>query len=259
MKRSIVPGILLFLIAMVSGCIFSSDDPKEEKKGTIQGKVTMIFTGEPVANVKVMLVNKNAELDTTTGANNRAAFVDSALTDAEGEYVIDNIPPGNYGVAPIPSDADTAAVYRFTPAQDAGSYEFVMNGETRTVNFIAESQSYPGADNDSIRLRVTLLIDIPYYISNVTWERRAVLAGASIFKTPVDCGQVTEFLIEEPLGFMGDLYSEDNLFRINLIYQSDVDFTERERSFFVGFAFRTPLLDSSWEYNVMTGRLVGPK
>ncbi len=145
MKRKVVAVTLLLVAAVVSGCIFSSDDNKEVKKGKVSGKITMTITGEPVANVKVMLINRNAKIDTVNYANNRAAFVDSTITNANGEFVIDNVSPGRYAVAPVNSTTDPTRVFSFAPSQNSGQYEFSLDGESRTVDFIAENMNSAGA------------------------------------------------------------------------------------------------------------------
>ncbi len=144
MKRALALGMLLCVALSATGCIFSSDDDKDVKKGKVSGKISMIITGEPVANVKVMLLNQNAKIDTVNYANYRAALVDSAFTDANGEFVIDGVAPGKYGVVPVNSETDTTHVYKFSLSGDTGSHKFSLNGESRTVNFIAENTNYPG-------------------------------------------------------------------------------------------------------------------
>lgn len=154
MKRILFPSLLLLFLATVSGCIFDSNDDKETEKGTVKGKVSMIITGEPLANVKVMLVNTDVKADTVHYENNRRAFIDSAFTNADGGYAIDNVPPGNYGVVPLWEDS--TAAYTFSPAQDSEFHKFSMDGETVTANFMAEKLSVPGADDQIFEISITL-------------------------------------------------------------------------------------------------------
>jgi len=112
----------------------------------------MIITGEPVAGVKMMRVNKDAKIDTVNYTNNRKDFVDSALTDGDGEYFIDHVKPGNYGIVPVYEDSTEA--YRFSPAGESESYEFSLNGETRAVNFKAEKLTTPGAESGYFTIKV---------------------------------------------------------------------------------------------------------
>jgi hypothetical protein len=51
MKRALHLGMLALIIAMVSGRIFRSDDKKEEKKGAIKGKVSLVITEGPLSGV----------------------------------------------------------------------------------------------------------------------------------------------------------------------------------------------------------------
>ncbi len=257
MKRLPVFVIPFVAILFVSGCMFDSDDDKDAKKGSVSGKITMIVTGEPVAGVKVMLVNRNAAIDTVDYTDNRAAFVDSELTDAEGRYAISGIAPGSYGVVPV--FGDSTAAYKFTPGQSAGSYAFAMNGDARTVDFITEKRSYPGADSETFKLWVTIKISPLYIIESVTYARRAFSMTMPFFKTPVECGAVSEFLIGETMGYWEDIYSEDNLFQVKVLYHSDVDFTERVKTFYVGYMLRALPLESWWTYDFATGKLVVQK
>jgi len=253
MKRPLACATLLLAILFVSGCMFDSDDRDEVKKGSVAGTITMIVTGEPVAGVKVYLVNTAAKVDTVDFTDNRAAFVDSAVTGADGRYAITGIATGEYGVVPI--FGDTAAAYRFSLTQNSGPYGFAMNGEARTVDFIAEKSVYQGADTELIKLWVTINADIPYFIANVSYARRAYALTTPFFKDPVDCGAVSEFLIQEPVGHFDGTYSEDNMFRVVVEYQSDVDFTPRSRTFYVGYMLTTPHLESWWTYDIKTGKL----
>ncbi len=140
MKRSFALVTLLFVVAFASGCMFDSDDKVNVKKGSVSGKITTIVTGEPVRGVKVVLVNTDAKIDSSDYSKNRAAIIDSAFTDASGRYVIDGIAPGDYGVSAIFSDS--TAVYKLSLSGDSPSYEFAVDGDSHTVNFIAEKKNF---------------------------------------------------------------------------------------------------------------------
>ena len=152
MKRFIFLGIIALTVMMISGCIFDSDNDKKSdsvKKGSVSGTVKTTVTDEPVAGIKVMLIDRSVKGDSTTLRNSVKAFVDSAITDAGGKYVIDNIAPGNYGVYPV--NADTTVTYKFAVSASPDSCAFQINGESRSVNFTAEKLSVPAwSDEDAI-------------------------------------------------------------------------------------------------------------
>jgi hypothetical protein len=77
-------GAFTVLVATVA---FASSAWAQGTTGTIRGKVTDQSTGDPLAAVNVMLL----ELDGT-------ATTMGAFTNAEGDYVVINVPPGRYKV-----------------------------------------------------------------------------------------------------------------------------------------------------------------
>jgi hypothetical protein len=179
----------------------------------------MIVTGDPVAGVKVMLVNKNANIDTTDYAKNAVAFVDSAITDANGAYMIDGVKPGDYGVVPL--NADSTATYKFSAAQGSGPYEFSMNGETRTAHFIAEKMDVPGADGsvftivlylknaNSVDSKVNMFIQRRYWTMFFSfWEKDLIYAPEYIDST------TRRVYMQFPYGYTSLFYTLDNWFKV---------------------------------------------
>lgn len=222
MKRFQVPGLLLLIVTMASGCLFGSDDEKDVKKGSVSGKITMIVTGEPTANVKVYLVNMDAKVDTVNYTNNRKAFVDSAVTGASGEYVITGIKPGNYGVVPI--YPDTSAVYTFSLGGDSSSYRFAMNGEPHSVNFIAEKKDYPGADSDKFKIKIFIHAHnwgsyyeetLGYTVLRKYWASFVPIYDydetSQFYLNDQFQGEIT---LEKPYGWTCLFYTLDNYFKI---------------------------------------------
>jgi len=249
MKRFVSFVFVIFVAYAVSGCLFDSDDDKEVKKGVVKGKVSMIVTGDPVANVRVYLVNMDAKIDTVDYANNQKAFVDSALTNVSGEYVLNNVGPGKYAVVPVTSSTDTVSVYRFTPAKDSGPYEFSMNGETRTVNFAAEKVNYPGAtttgdyridiilapDGTDSKFNVyyrTWILFIPYWDGPYTY-----------YKSP----NYDTIIFGAPYGFTTLLLTHDNYYKFELLSNGD--------TFEIGYPLINPPVYSKYEWNKTTKTL----
>ncbi len=224
MKRSMVPGMLLFVIAVISGCMFDSDNDKDVKKGTVSGKITMIVTGEPVANMKVYLVNMDAKIDSVDYPNNRKAFVDSATTNASGEYIISGVKPGSYGVVPV--FEDTTAVYQFSLNGDSASYKFAMNGESHSVNFIAEKKDYPGADGDKFTIKITIQAHHwgnyhetirGYSVLRRHWELFIPLYDYnSTSQTFFNSDYTGEITLKKSYGWTCLFYTLDNYFQINI-------------------------------------------
>ena len=142
---------MICVVALTSGCIFDSDNDKKTdstKKGVVSGTVKLTITSDPVMGVKVMLINRDVNGDSVNIRDNTKAFVDSAITDSAGKYIIGNIAPGNYGVYPV--NADTTVTYKFTSPASMDSCMFAMNGESYTVDFIAEKISVPGFNDGQI-------------------------------------------------------------------------------------------------------------
>ena len=176
------------VVALTSGCIFDSDnDSKSDstKKGSVSGTVKLTVSGDPVVGMKVYLINTKISVDPTDADAilSRSAFVDSAVTDANGKYSITNITPGTYGVTPVNEDSTT--VYTFTQSASSDSCVFSMNGNNRSVNFIAEKKDYTGIinkDSDLITDSITFENIAGYYnnggeVSMVILRRSWLISG----------------------------------------------------------------------------------
>ncbi len=268
MKRTVAFCMLLCVAASVSGCIFSSDDDKDVRKGKVSGKIAMTITGEPVANVKVMLINRNAKIDTVEYTNNSRAFVDSTVTDANGEFVIEGIVPGNYSVAPV--NGDTTKVYRFTYAEGSNSSGFTVNGDAHTVDFIAENTGYPGASGSWYEFTITVYVtDIynagqaQYLVDSIEIYRRQWCGSIPIlvYMESTVLQQIDGrlcFQIYAPMGFSDSVQGVENFFRIKMKYwkYSELSNIIRERSFNIGFTLNQTPESSIWEYSISKGKLI---
>ncbi len=251
MKR-LIPASLFVVLAFVTGCVFDSDD-NDTKKGSISGKVTMIVTGEPVAGIKVMLVNKDTKVDTTDYSKNASAFVDSAMTGADGTYTIDGIKPGNYSVVPI--NADSVATYKFSLSQDSDTYVFSMNGESRKVNFFAEKIIAAGADGSVFT--IVLYLKNGSYVQSVlnTLINRRYWVGflpfiqhALSYKPEVVDNTTQKILFQSTYGYTALFYSLDNWFTVWPGGDNDCEFE-------FGFPISSTPAYSVFEYDFNTKTL----
>ena len=180
MKLTRIMLPLMCVVALTNGCIFDSDNNKSDsaKKGSVSGTVKLTVTGDPVVGMKVYLINTNTSVDSTNGESirRRSAFVDSAVTDANGKYSITNIAAGRYAIAPV--NEDTTTVYTFTQSASSDSCMFSMDGNSLSVNFIAEKTDHTGIiyeDSDIIIDHITYGNIDKYYKSGTvsrTYSRR---------------------------------------------------------------------------------------
>lgn len=253
MKRWILLAIPALLFA-VSGCVFDSNDDKPDvKKGSISGEVKMTVTGEPLSGIKVYLVNTSAAIDTVDFTKNRKALVDSAVTGADGKFSLTGVAPGNYGVVPMNAAGDTANVYRFAPDQNSGPYQFSLNGESRTVNFIAEKLNSAGADGDNY-FEITLYVkNAPYLYHDAIILRRNWTLFIPIYDQPYVCeatdeaNDVHRIRIVASYGYTALFYTLDNYFAVRL--------DNGLRDVFLGFTNAFTPDESTFEYDYATQEL----
>ncbi|MFD2565168.1 carboxypeptidase regulatory-like domain-containing protein [Aquimarina rubra] len=81
MKKYIIKTIAIFTLLMISSC--SEDTIDLEGLGAVKGRVVAVGTNEPLENVKI-----------STNPSSSTVF-----TDANGEYLIENIPSGDYSLS----------------------------------------------------------------------------------------------------------------------------------------------------------------
>lgn len=263
MKRLFIFGILLFAVT-ISGCIFDSDNDKKAdtvKKGSVSGTVLLTVTKAPLANMKVYLIDKDAKIDMVNYEDNRNAFVDSAMTNSEGNYVIKNIAPGNYGV--VPMNEDTTAVYKFSTSANSDSCRFSMNGDSLSVNFIAEKTDYPGlTESDMVAVTVTFLNPDQSDILGVTYERRTWALFIPVWENPVvlddriqkhDDG--SSFISQSFYkGYTALLWSVDNTWRFTVTYQKKGEIRDKNASFIITYPLG-PATFGEFTYDTLTGTL----
>lgn len=261
MKRAFTLLLLAATLLVFSGCVFDSDDEDDAdvKKGSVRGTVKAMFTNDPVENVKVYLINRAAEIDSVSLDGNRAAFVDSAMTGADGTYEIADIAPGAYCVAPVYIDSLTA--YRFTPGANSDPYEFSMNGETRTVNFIAETMSSQGAEADRFHIDVIFPKSDQHTLLTVSRERKYYSFFVSYWDNYYlvnfifDKGDKDSISIFECYGYTAVLWTITNEFRYTVVYTSPGSSERKTATFEFGFGLTGVPEYSKWEYNIPTQTL----
>ncbi|WP_405205467.1 carboxypeptidase regulatory-like domain-containing protein [Aquimarina sp. LLG6339-5] len=81
MKKYIIKIITVFMVFAITSC--SEDTIDLEGLGAVRGRVVAVGTNEPLENVKI-----------STNPSSSTVF-----TDADGEYVIENIPSGDYSLS----------------------------------------------------------------------------------------------------------------------------------------------------------------
>jgi hypothetical protein len=248
-SRILLP--LMCVVALTNGCIFDSDNNKSDsaKKGSVSGTVKLTVTGDPVVGMKVYLIKTHTTVDSTDADAilSRSAFVDSAVTDANGKYSITNVAPGNYGVAPV--SEDTTAVYTFTQAAGSDSCAFSMNGNSLSVNFIAEKADYPGViyeDSDYIIDHVSLTNSGKPFENTVTYvayKRHWVVFVPFLSEECRVTVKVGGFITKYLPGYTGVLYTDDNCF----FYEITIPNSTKVHKFSIYHPLSTPA-GSKFEY-----------
>lgn len=131
---------LTCLVIGIGGC---QNNPVAPIMGSVSGIITMSgafgMNSTPLAGVTVWLINRDFKPDTVNLQNNKAAFIDSAVTDTNGRYTISITKAGNYGVVPMPGTQN----YIFSLAEKSDSCLFTVNHENQTysVNFTTPDPS----------------------------------------------------------------------------------------------------------------------
>jgi hypothetical protein len=148
MKTNITRVILLSAVVFTLFCQCKEDD---SITGTISGTITL-ETGSALSGFQLYLIDYDFEADTLNFENNRAAFIDSTVSDALGAYRFTNIPKGNYAVVPLPGELQ----YRFSyaPISDENPVSVGNEKQEYTLNFTAQDMSMFDAGQFTIRLNI---------------------------------------------------------------------------------------------------------
>ncbi len=141
--------VVLLAVTAFTGC-------KKDPIGSVSGTITVYdpttpLVKTPVDSIMVYLINMDFKKDTVNPEKNRAALIDSTITDAAGKYSFTALPEGNYGVTP----GFTLKSYRFLPdnsGQDA-TFSIAADATDHEINFTAP---IPDAGNDGDNFHMTI-------------------------------------------------------------------------------------------------------
>jgi len=147
--------IIIALALLFSAC------QKEEQQPAVTGSISGTLTTydpatplltTPAEGIKLWLVNYDYPFDTVTYIGNEKAILDSAFTDARGNYSFSNLSFGNYAVAPV---ADTAG-YRFEPTDPELSLPIALT-ETDPSQEVSYSAAWPGGENTGFTIHLEVV------------------------------------------------------------------------------------------------------
>ncbi|RJP66538.1 MAG: carboxypeptidase regulatory-like domain-containing protein [Ignavibacteriales bacterium] len=122
-------------IFLFYGC--KAENSVEPVLGSVSG--TVVFTNDlygnnsPIAGITVYLINNDFVVDSVIYKNNKAAIVDSAVTDSSGKYKIANIKSGSFSVIPV-INPENNRLYLAT-GSDANSFSVNSEKQNYNVNF----------------------------------------------------------------------------------------------------------------------------
>lgn len=152
-------NITSYAVILLTGLSVLNSCTKEPLTGSVSGTLTAYdpfdpITQIPLKGIKVYLFDTEHETDTLTYDPDRKAVLDSAFTDASGNYLIENIPEGEYAVVPMPGSHG----YAFSLANDSVTARFSINEESLSysVNFRSPSLG-SGFDETPYTIHVSII------------------------------------------------------------------------------------------------------
>jgi hypothetical protein len=205
-------GLIALLPVILNSCW------EKPLTGSVKGVVYVTDPADqqiktPRKGIRVYAVNSDYELDSSDYANNEAAVAGVDITDANGEYLIEEIPEGNYSVIPVPD----SIMYRFRPDSDQDTLKFrITEGSVEhTVNFSAPG---PGPADDGFHIRLTVINRPDGGL--VTFYRPIFLYNIVPTFNPVDVDGYTRFndndlTLDLHFGIIHNLYVVGNNFKIH--------------------------------------------
>lgn len=161
--------------------LFSCKKEQTPATGSISGSINTYESATPllltpVKNIKLYLINAGFKFDTVTSTGNRAAIVDSTVSDARGTYRFSNLAFGKYYVSPLP---DTAG-YRFETVPEGNTAPLTIS-EASPDQSLSFSSPWPGGDNSKFYVTITVYNATTgdYYI----WRRQQFITFIPFFST----------------------------------------------------------------------------
>jgi hypothetical protein len=244
MKIRIKTAVLLLILILLSSCRQSTS---LSSGGTIIGLITNPFTQAGVADVIVYLLSADTEIDTVT-FENRHAFVDSAVTDTNGAYTLEDIEPGSYGIFP------RSPTMMFKPDTSSDPHIFdIEDDDTYTVNFLLEPPKVQtGVMTITVDVKGSGFRDaewplicrqewglfVPY------WSEWSYLGSSKFLPNDVD-PTFCRMVAYEPYGYTAVVVTVTNKFKIKF----------PNHFIYISFGLSNAPAESYWEYNTDTGEL----
>jgi hypothetical protein len=229
-------SIFRLLFISVLGIVFTqigcSESIVDPIYGTATGKIVlkneMGGTEIPIPGIMVCLINTDFILDSLNYENNKAAILDTAITDAKGIYTFSNIKNGNYAATPIPGNSG----YKFFHNTSTDSYLFSINeGKKRySISFFSNDPTIFDAGNITIRI---IWKDVPIFPDGDDYphfgiiSRRVQRYGSVSTYTNLNNSIFTYSRTLSPMdyqfshGYSAEFYTLTNIFEFKFIHYSD--------------------------------------
>jgi len=210
--------VKLFMIIIFAGIIMMSSCKKDLIDRSVKGTIS-IYDPEfpldkaPIEGIKVFLVDTDFVVDSIDYSHNEAAIIDEAVTNFEGEYLITDIPLGNYAIVPIPD----SIMYRFELESEEGSEKFSVGEESQVHlrDFTAKEQK---DIDDDFQIHISIInrpnggsisITRPVFLFNIFPTYSSVSIDGSF------SSEAEETTLDLHFGIFGYLYVVSNNFRVN--------------------------------------------
>lgn len=205
------------LIVAVTLSVLLSSCTKEQTTGSVSGTISRYHPESPdqktpIEGISVFLIDTDFVVDSSDYSHNEAAIIDQALTGADGQYLMDQIPLGNYAVVPVP---DTI-MYRFELTNDADSVKFAIREDA--YDYSLDFTAAEPEDKDAV-FQIQLSIINRLGGGSISISRPVFLFN--IFPTyyPVRMhgelqSDADDLMLNLPYGIFGYLYVVSNNFMV---------------------------------------------
>jgi len=121
---------LIFVLLIFLSCSKEDATPVATIKGKI---ISPMGENTGIPDIKVFLIDADFKIDTVTYKNQKA-FIDSTVTNSQGEYAFDIYKPGHYAV--YPKGNENFKTFAFADQEMSSKIE-VKEGESKTIDFKA--------------------------------------------------------------------------------------------------------------------------